>query len=91
MPDRTDGERIDRLEQIVQIIAEDHLKLEEEHSKLEKIVAEFATETRRAFDQVAEQMHETREVMRENARYFDERVDKLVSAMGEYIRQNKAN
>ena len=77
MPARTDGERIDRLEQIVQILAEDQVSLQ-------KLVAELATETRRGLDQVSEQMRETDRRMRQT----DERIDKLVSAIGEFIRRN---
>jgi chromosome segregation ATPase len=44
----TSDERIDRLEQVVQVIAEDQLGLQ-------KLVAQLATETRKGFDRVAEQ------------------------------------
>lgn len=87
-------ERLDRLEQVVQVIAEDQLSLQ-------KLIAELATETRRGFDRVALQFEETDKRFRqtddridrlaqeakERARYFDERVDKLVVAIGEFIRQ----
>jgi hypothetical protein len=70
--------------------------------RLEEIVAEFVTETRRGFDQAAEQfrevakcMRETDERIRENdgrcserARQSDERIDKIVVAIGEFIRRN---
>jgi hypothetical protein len=111
MPARTHGERIDRLEQVVGLLAEGQLNLE-------KLLADLATETRRGFDQVAAQfaetdrrMRETDERMRETdqrmregfrqteerfretderdrrrSREFDERVDKLVVAIGEFIR-----
>jgi ElaB/YqjD/DUF883 family membrane-anchored ribosome-binding protein len=81
MPARTHGERIEQLEQIV---------------------AELATETRRAFDQVAEHMKETDRRIRETdqrirendtryterSRQTDERIDRLVSAIGEFMRRN---
>jgi methyl-accepting chemotaxis protein len=84
MPARTDGARIDRLEQIVQILAEDQVSLQ-------KLLAELATETRRGLDQVSEQMRETDRRMRETDQRFrqtDERIDKLVSAIGECVRRN---
>jgi methyl-accepting chemotaxis protein len=43
-------ERIDRLEQVVQIIAEDQVSLQ-------KLLAGLATETRHGFDQVASQIN----------------------------------
>jgi hypothetical protein len=76
-------ERFDRLEKVVQILAEDQ-------ATLQKVFTEFVTETRRGFDQVAEQMRETDRKMRETDRKMretDERLDKLVLAIGELIRQ----
>ena len=95
MAANTHGERIDRLEQVVQVIAEDELALQ-------KLIAELATETRRGFDRVAEQFAETDRRMRETdqrmrqtdermrdrddrTHLLDERVDRLVSAIGELI------
>ena len=133
MAARTDGDRLDRLEQVVQILAEDQISLQ-------KIVADLATETRRGFDRVAAQfaetdrrikelseatdrrfqetgrrMQESDQRMRENdqrmrehdrrmreidqrmreaeeqdrqrAKALDERIDKLVVAIGEFIRR----
>lgn len=82
MPAKTHGDRLDRLEQIV---------------------AELATETRRGFDQVAEQFRETDRLIRraneridrlaaedrERAKVFDERVNNLVVAIGEFIRAQR--
>ncbi len=99
MTSRTHGERIDILEQVVQILAEGQLLAE-------KAIAELATETRRVFDQVSEQfkktemhmqetdrrMRETDERMRqtdERMRQTDERIDKLVIAIGKFISRNK--
>jgi hypothetical protein len=76
-------ERFDRLEKVVQILAEDQVNLQ-------KIVADLATETRRGFDRVAEQFAETDRSMKETDRRMretDERIDKLVLAIGELIRQ----
>jgi spore germination protein YaaH len=76
------GQRVDRLEQVVQIIAEDQVSLQ-------KLIAELARETRKGFDRVAKQFEETdkkmREMMLETDRRFrqtDERIDKLVVAIG---------
>ena len=65
MPAKADGERLDRLEEIVQALAEGQLFLE-------KLVAELATETRRGFDQVAAQFRETGEHFREVKERFRE-------------------
>ena len=81
MAERTHGERIDRLEQIVQILAEDQISLQ-------KLIADLATETRRGFEQVSEQFKETDRRMRETderMRQTDARIDKLVVALGEFI------
>jgi predicted nucleic acid-binding Zn-ribbon protein len=92
MASKTDGERIDRLEQVMQILAEDQVSLRE-------LVAELATETRRGFDQVREQfaetdrhmretdahLRETEALMRESGRQTDERISNLVSAIGNPI------
>ncbi|HMC58796.1 MAG TPA: hypothetical protein VKJ01_06360 [Candidatus Solibacter sp.] len=97
MDSKTGGERIDRLEQVVQIIAEDQVSLQ-------KLIAELATETRRGFDRVAEQfaeterrmretdvmvrenMRQTDALMRESGRQTDERISRLVLAIGDLIR-----
>ena len=73
---RSPDERIDRLEKVVQVIAEDQLSLQ-------KLIAELATETRRGFDRITEQFAETDRRFRQT----DERIDKLVFAIGEFIRR----
>jgi hypothetical protein len=77
------GQRVDRLEQVVQIIAEDQVSLQ-------KLIAELARETRKGFDRVAKQFAETDKKMRERDKKIDERIDKLVIAMGEFIRQQNS-
>ena len=87
---KTLGQRVDRLEKVVQIIAEDQLSLQ-------KLIAELASETRRGFDRVAKQFEETDKRMRqtdermrqtdERMRQTDERIDKLVVAIGELVRR----
>lgn len=64
------------LEHYVQAIPEGNLSLQ-------KLIAELATETRRGFDRVAQQFEETDKRFRQT----DERIDKLVIAIGEFIRQ----
>jgi len=92
MAANTHGDRLDRLEQVVQILAEDQVSLQ-------NLIAELATETRKGFDRVAAQFEETDKRMRETddriaerfrqtderGRQLDERVDKLVVAIGELI------
>lgn len=58
MVGRIDGERIDRLEQVVQIIAEGQ-------ASLQTLIGELAMETRRAFDRVAQQFLEIGNRMRQ--------------------------
>ena len=91
---RSPDERIDRLGQVVQMIAEGQVSLQ-------KLVSDLATETRRGFDQVAQQFRETDARSRalderldkiahegaERSRALDERVDRLVSAIGEMVRR----
>ena len=79
MAGKSSEERIDRLEQVVQVIAEDQLSLQ-------KLIAELATETRRGFDRVAQQFEETDRRMRQT----DDRIAKLVIAIGELIRHPSA-
>jgi predicted nucleic acid-binding Zn-ribbon protein len=93
MPAKTHGDRLDRLEQIVEVLAEGQISLE-------KLVAELATETRRGFDQVAAQFREMSRQEAERSREIDERfrrtderleatnerIDKLVSGIGELVR-----
>ncbi len=79
MPAKSSEERFDRLEQIVQILGEDNLVMREETARVQKLIADLATETRRGFDlmavrgaeidrrmlETAERMLETAERMRE--------------------------
>jgi hypothetical protein len=74
------GQRVDRLERVVQIIAEDQVSLQ-------KLIAGLATETRRGFDRVAKQFAETDKRFRQT----DERIDKLVVAIGEFIRRQNGH
>ena len=80
MAARTIGPRVDRLEQVVQIIAEGQVSLQ-------KLIADLARETDKRFDRVAKQFEETNRRMHEMDKKTDERIDKLVIAIGEFIRR----
>jgi hypothetical protein len=95
MAGKTLSQRVDRLEQVLQVLAEDQVSLR-------KLVAELATETRRGFDRIARQFEETDKRFRqtderfrqtdERFRQTGERIDNLVVAVGELIRrQNGRN
>ena len=75
----TSEERIDRLEKVVNIMAEGHVELE-------KIVADLAGSTSKAFDLVAKRQDETARQMQET----DRRIQNLVSAMGGFLRRQGA-
>jgi hypothetical protein len=100
MPAKTHGDRLDRLEEIVHVLAQDQVSLQ-------ALVASLASETRRGFDQMAEQFREmnrktderfaktderfakTDERFRETderLRQTNERVDKLVLSIAELVR-----
>jgi hypothetical protein len=94
MPNLSHSERLDRLERVAGVLAEDQ-------ESLRKTVGSLATKTRQAFDRVAEMfaetdrrmretdqhMRETDQRLRESSRALDERIDKLVAAIGELIRR----
>jgi methyl-accepting chemotaxis protein len=87
MAAKTHGERLDRLEKVIQILAEDQVSSR-------KLIADLAAETRRGFDRVQKQFEQTDRRMRqtdERMRQTDERIDKLVVAIGEFIRQSKSS
>ena len=88
MPAKTHGERLDRLEQVVTILAEGRISLE-------KTVAELATATRRGFDQVAAQfdvigkrMAETDERMRQMAQENAQRSRDVDDRIRQLAREN---
>ena len=95
MAEKIHGEGIDRLEQVIHILAEDQVSLQ-------KLIAELAKETRIGFDRVQKQFEEADKRMTRTDeridRLFleadkrmtktDEHIDKLVSAIGEFIRKS---
>ena len=99
MPTKSLPERMDRLEKVVQILAEDQVSLQ-------KLIANLATETEKGFALVAvrsaetdrriaetdRQWAETGRQMRETDERFrktDERIEKLVIAIGNLIGTKK--
>ena len=98
MASKSPVERIDRLEQVVHVIAEDQLsmqkRIDKNHRMVQKQIAELASATRRGFDQVATQFAETDRRMRDadaraqkRSMETDARIDKLVVAIGKFITQ----
>jgi hypothetical protein len=101
MAARSTEQRVDRLGQVMDVIAEDHLAQEEATLAVKWAIAELATETRRGFDQVAKQFAETDRRIRENdvktqklfqetdarMRDTDARIEKLVVAIGKFVSQ----
>jgi methyl-accepting chemotaxis protein len=79
MPAQNNDERLDRLEQIVNIIAEDQ-------QTLQNIVTELATETRRGFDRVAAQFVEIGRHIEETDKHMRE-TDERMRQTGEHMRQ----
>ena len=78
--------RLDRLEAVVQVLAEDQVSLQ-------KLIGQLATETRQGFDQVARQFAETDRRIHEmnqrtDARFKEtaERIDKLAQQSAERSR-----
>jgi len=101
MAGKTLGPRVDRLERVVQVIAEDQISLQ-------KLIADLATETRKGFDRVAKQFTETDKRFAETDKRFaetdrrmrdtderlrqtNERIDRLVIAIGELIRKQNGS
>ena len=84
MPAKSHEQRFDRLEQIVQILAEDNLVMRQETARAQKLIGDLATETRRGFElmsargaEIDRRMLETDERMRqtdERMRQTDERM-----------------
>ena len=79
MPELSHSERLDRLEQVVHILAEDQVSLQ-------KLVVSLATETRKAFDKVAEMSAETERQMRETEKRMRE-TDERMRETDERIRK----
>jgi uncharacterized membrane-anchored protein YhcB (DUF1043 family) len=72
---------LDRLEQVVGILAESHISLE-------RVVAELATETRRGFDQVAAQFAAVTKRMDEDRAHTEERFRETDERFREMAREN---
>src|SRR5271169_5139561 len=79
MADLSHSERLDRLEQVVHILAEDQVSLQ-------NLIGSLATETRKAFDRVAERAAETERHMLEtdeHMRQTDGRLREIAEQMRE--------
>ena len=88
----TPDDRMAYVEQVLRAVAEDHQQFSEDLVSLRQIVADLATSTRRGFDQLAEQQRLTTEQMQETDRRFrqtDERIGKLVVAIGLFMQQSR--
>jgi methyl-accepting chemotaxis protein len=79
MPAKDHEERVDRLEQIVGILAEDQ-------QTLQTIVTELATETRRGFDQIAVRFEGVAAQFEEIGRRMDE-TDRHMRETDEHMRE----
>lgn len=86
--------RVERLENLMGVLADKQSKLDDVLVLLTE--AQIRTEERfqktdERFQKTDERIAEIRADMRENSRAVDERIDKLVSAIGEMMRRNGGN
>lgn len=100
MPEGNGTGRLDRVERIIEALAakidatNDQLdrmrdqfdRMREEHDRDYKQLMTAQVLMQDNLRILTEQMQENLRIQRESQKYFDERVDKLVSAMGEFIR-----
>ena len=66
MAAKSQSERLDRLEQVIQIIAEDHVDMREQTQEVQKLIADLATQTARGFELLVAQTAETDRRILEN-------------------------
>ncbi|MGO9255832.1 MAG: hypothetical protein ACLQU1_05970 [Bryobacteraceae bacterium] len=81
MPEKLSA-RVEKLEDLMVLLAKEHIKTEESFRETDRRFAE----TDRRFAETDRRMREMDERSRERDRILDERVDKLVSAIGDLIR-----
>ncbi len=86
--------RVERLENLMGVLADKQSKLDDVLVLLTE--AQIRTEERfqktdERFQKTDERIAEIRADMRESSRAVDERIDKLVSAIGEMMRRNGGN
>ncbi len=86
MPEGDGTGRLDRVERLLEslAVAFDHMREEHDRDYKQLMTAQVLMQDNLRI--LAEQMQENLRIQRESQTYFDERVDKLVSAMGEFIR-----
>jgi hypothetical protein len=103
MADETNGQgkgRLERIEQLIEVLVNEHLKTDEQYRELMRVqvllsdaqrqTAEaLAVLTRRVetMAEVVETMATVQQADRDRMRGLDERVDKLVAAIGEFLRR----
>jgi len=93
VPRKNPGERLDRLERVVEVIAEDQLSQKNQIS-LQKTIAQLATETRRGFERVTAQFRETDRRMRktdEHIRRTDQRLKEYMRKSDERLKKTEAH
>jgi predicted nucleic acid-binding Zn-ribbon protein len=86
MPE-TVSTRVARLEKLMGRLAEKQEKLDD----VLVLLTEAQIRTEERFRETAQHLREIDRNSRERDRYLDERVDKLVSAIGEMLRTGRAN
>jgi|SRR5256885_1838453 hypothetical protein len=100
MPEGNGTGRLDRVERLLESLALAFDRMREEHDRMREEHDRTREEHDRDYKQLmtaqvlmqdnlrllTERMEDNLRVQRESQKYFDERVDKLVSAIGEFIR-----
>ena len=81
MAAKSHEERFDRLEEIVQFLAEDNVVMREETARVQKLIADLATATNRGFELLAAERVETDRRMRQT--------EEQMRQTGEQMRQTE--
>jgi hypothetical protein len=79
--------RVERLENLVGVLAEKQVKLDD----VLVLLTEAQIKTEERFQEVAQRFHDTDTRMANLSSDLDERIGKLVSAIGELVRRNATN
>jgi len=88
------AEKQEKLDDVLVLLTEAQIRTEESFKETAERFRETAQQLRETAQQLRETDQQLREVdknSRERDRYLDERVDKLVSAIGEMLRTGRAN
>lgn len=93
MPDGNGTGRLDRIERILDAVAvklaatnDQFDRMREEHDRDYKQLMTAQVLMQDNLRILTEKMQENLRIQTENQKYFDERVDKLVSVIGEFVR-----